>query len=474
MEVTITTKTAFGTPPLARLDAEYIRGSSLRMEAQLLRHGGKPVASLARQYDGPVLNDAHLDEEATIRYVDLDAVDQTDGFAFADDLRYGDRPSRAKYLLQAGDILVANVRPERGVLTLVDDRLAGSVASSGFTLLRKGETNSGWEFAYAFLRSKYGREQLIRRSRGSMYPAVLGRDVFDVVIPAAPAFVAGTAKHAVNRVLDSHRTFFLRIEEANKRLEAFLAPHGLLPSMYDPPARDIAMRTINRRESFGPGSAERIDAEFYRPEYEEFGQRIISSGSYFRLGDYYDLSSGRVVAGEDELMPTFKQAVLTNAGINWSAVATEPGKKRGAIVVDGVILLAATAHEIEYVGKKVDYVRRVPSEFRVYNQAVADLIVLKPRDEKPAELFGSYVAAFLRHSSGRHQVQRCIRGLRGGHVYSSDLAQHVVVPMPPERWLQEFDELWRDAERAREEGKALMQRCLDGIEEWLENELGAG
>src|SRR5580693_4789308 len=77
---------------------------------------------------------------------------------FADELLYSDRPSRAKYQVQEGDLLVSNVRPTRGAITLVSNRRAGALASSGFSLLRDKKLKGAPQtYLFAFLKSTFGR-----------------------------------------------------------------------------------------------------------------------------------------------------------------------------------------------------------------------------------------------------------------------------------------------------------------------------
>jgi hypothetical protein len=130
-------------------------------------------------------------------------------------------------------------------------------------------------------------------------------------------------------------------------------------------------------------------------------------------------------------------------------------------------LLACTAHEIAYVGRKVDLVRNIPPHITQPIGCVADIMIIRPKRTKPAKLYGSYVAAFLRHPAGLHQVQRCIRGLRGGHVYKDDLSAFVRVPIPSDEWLNRFEELAQQAEQARNDAKAAMQASFSTVEQFF-------
>jgi hypothetical protein len=115
----------------------------------------------------------------------------------------------------------------------------------------------------------------------------------------------------------------------------------------------------------------------------------------------------------------------------------------------------------------MDFVRDVPEEIRKTNAAVADLMVIRPRPEKPKGLYGSFVAAFLRSPAGLHQVQRCIRGLRGGHVYKGDLSKYVRVPLPEQSWLDAFEQRAADYESVRAEAKREIGEACRTVEEWL-------
>ena len=192
------------------------------------------------------------------------------------------------------------------------------------------------------------------------------------------------------------------------------------------------------------------------------------------MGDYYELRPGRGLGTGEETVPFIKQGVLTNAGVNWSAVSYEQGSlKSSGDVQEGDVLLACTAHEVYYVGRKADLVRNVPEEIRDNNSAVADLMVIRARPEKPDGLHGSIVAAFLRSPAGLHQVQRCIRGLRGGHVYRDDLSKYVRVPFPDQTWLDAFEERARVYESVRSDANREITYAYRTVEEWVSDRLGA-
>lgn len=469
-EVTVITcvpKSLFGRKgtPFARLDPEFVHPDYLALEAGLRKLGAKAIGTIRSEIgtiDGLT---------GMVRYVAIDEIDTDDGLLVCDELLAGDLPSRARWKLKLGDVLVSNVRPNRGAVGFVTKRNATAIGSSGLTPIRVSASEDfPPEYVFAFFRTAAARMQLLRRNRGSMYPAVLTSDVHEVLIPAAPATLVERVRDEVQRAASEWETFFDEHKKATDSLRKFLAAVPAPPSPSESP-HGVSVTEIRRSASLAAGSAERIDAEFFRAEYDKYDKALRKQFNTFVLGQRYDLFTGSNIRFADDAqdVPIVKQAVLTNVGINWSAIQTGTGQlpDEGDIGADD-ILLACTAHEVFYVGRKVDYVRSVP-EACERNVAVADVMIIRPKSE--SKLPGSYVAAFLRSNWGRHQVQRCIRGLRSGHVYARDLGQHVRVPIPSDPWLRSFEGLSAAAENARNEGKKHVTNAVDALEQWLKSTL---
>lgn len=475
MEHQIVQKSFFtqGGVGLARLDPEFSAPTLLKAEEAIREKcKGQNVGLITSSYDGPTVNGSLKSESDIVSYIAIDSIDTSDGLTYSDSIVYRDRPSRAQYLLQAGDILVSTVRPYRGAVTLICKRLAGSLASSGFALLRPQEDPLlTKEYLFAFMRSGLARLQLVRRNRGSMYPAVLDSDVLDIFVPTPSKGLSEKVTKLVRDGLSDHDEFFKSYDAQQVRLEAYL--HKTVgnppPDPLSPIATGISKSIRKYSDFFSAGGPLRFDAEFFRDEYDEFDARITKVPNHFKLGDYYSATTGRAQGNPKQDIPYLKQAILTNAGINWGAVSVEEGDPNPAKgrTKAGDILLACTAHEIFYIGRKVDYVRKVPKEHED-NVCVPDLMILTPRPEKPNELDGAFVAAYLRGPWGLHQVQRCIRGLRGGHVYPDDVEAFVKIPFPPKAWLAEFSADAANAEGRRNAGKEKIVEATVLVTEWLQ------
>src|ERR1035438_7445509 len=232
-----------------------------------------------------------------------------------------------KYMLQEGDILVSNVRPNRGAVTLIGKLRSGCLASSGFSLLRqKKKAKIPQAYVFAFLKSRFGRLQLERRCRGSMYPAIGYDDLVDIWVPRVPTVVCDRVREAVAEGLGFQEEFFGLIREQAAMLEEFLRPIGAPPSPLTGDTNKANWTEVRRSESLLEGTAERVDAEFFRREYAEFDERLKRAMPTFLLGEHFSLSPGRGLGNGEEIVPLIKQGILTNAGVNWSAISHEEGK----------------------------------------------------------------------------------------------------------------------------------------------------
>jgi hypothetical protein len=363
--------------------------------------------------------------------------------------------------------------PERNAVALISEEMSGSVASSGFTRLRlQPECSPSVWFIFAFLKSRYAIAQLMRRNRGSMYPAVLNDDVFDLVVPTPQPALKSAVSKQVQEGLQAHKRFFEAKRDIEVSLETYLQatlgdppPSPLLPGKYK-----NSISILQSRLFFDPKGDLRFDADFFRKEYLDFVQRMSAKSSTVRLGSEFVAFSGNPVSKGNDSGYLLKQAALSQFGVNWNALhpITLALAGRNDRIKVGDILLACTAHEIYYVGRRVDYVDDIPQRFVDNAICVPDVIIIRRKADVRARLTASFVSAFLRTPWGLHQVQRLIRGLRGGHVYGGDIERNVLVPEPDSNWLAEFETRFLEMRRERRKAIAAIKKGVRQVENWLD------
>jgi hypothetical protein len=447
----------------------------LQMEAELTKHfGGAPLKEMCLELRGSQLSQLPA-KETSVRYVSIDDIDIDDGFAFFDTLTIDELPSRAKYVLEARDILVSNVRPERNAVSLVSEEMVGSMGSSGFTRLRIApQFKKSVPFLFGFLKTKHAVAQLMRRNRGSMYPAVLNDDVLNIVIPSPNKALLQSVTKRIEAGIAAHKRFFETKKELDESIVSYLQvelgdppPSPLLPS------KNGQAISIQRASSFfSPESDLRFDAEFFRKEYLDFSKRMLARKATVRLGDGFDAFSGGPPSTGDQTGFLLKQAALSQFGINWNALhpiilSLQNRKDR---IQAGDILQACTAHEIYYVGRRVDYVDDIPKAFRNRTICVPDVMIIRRKPDAPEKLSAAFLSAFLRTPWGLHQVQRLIRGLRGGHVYGADIQRNVLIPVPSAAWHTKFEVKFSEMRNERRKAIAAVKDAVQQIENWLTTE----
>lgn len=121
----------------------------------------------------------------TFKYIDLSSVSHGSiDIASSEEFRFVDAPSRARRVVQDGDILFGTVRPQlRSHARVIGD---GFVASTGFSVVRPRPGVADGGFLGHFLLSDEAARQAARREVGSNYPAVTEQDVAGFRLPRIP------------------------------------------------------------------------------------------------------------------------------------------------------------------------------------------------------------------------------------------------------------------------------------------------
>ena len=94
-------------------------------------------------------------------------------------------PSRARKVIRSGDVIVSTVRPNLNAVALIPDSLDTQICSTGFSVLRPTEQVLS-AYLFAFARSAFFIDALVRRTTGANYPAVNDGDVKEVPVPVPP------------------------------------------------------------------------------------------------------------------------------------------------------------------------------------------------------------------------------------------------------------------------------------------------
>jgi restriction endonuclease S subunit len=162
-----------------RLDAEYYQPKYESYE-QLITSKQHTVVS--NEYIH-VTTISKKDKEG-YNYIEIGDVNVGDGSHKSNYVLAEDLPANAKTLVKKGDILISNVRPYRGAVTIIDKEDDSLIVSGAFTVLReKKESIFNTEVLKVLLRSRIYKDWLLKFNIGTSYPVIKDDDVLNIPIP---------------------------------------------------------------------------------------------------------------------------------------------------------------------------------------------------------------------------------------------------------------------------------------------------
>ena len=144
--------------------------------------------------------DPRLDPDAEFFYVDIASVDnQRKAIESAKRILGKDAPSRARKVIQQGDVIVSTVRPNLNAVALVPASLHDQICSTGFSVLRPSRRTTS-DYIFAFVSSPFFVEQLVAKTKGANYPAVGENAIKDVPLPIPPLSLQEEFSKRVNEI----------------------------------------------------------------------------------------------------------------------------------------------------------------------------------------------------------------------------------------------------------------------------------
>lgn len=129
-----------------------------------------------------VQKDPSRNGAGSFRYIDISGIDREQkSISRFDPIPCESAPSRARKLVQAGDVLVSTVRPNLNAVALVPEELDGEIASTGFSVLRANPKLVNPRYLFYRVQHQEFVACLVANATGASYPAVT-----DGVVRRAP------------------------------------------------------------------------------------------------------------------------------------------------------------------------------------------------------------------------------------------------------------------------------------------------
>ena len=111
------------------------------------------------------------DAELDIKYLDISNVNNTGLTGDIQELKFFEAPSRARRIVQNGDVVMSTVRPYLKAITYLDNIPANMIASTGFAVMTS-KFNYNSKFLFYQTVSDWFNETINSKSVGASYPAL--------------------------------------------------------------------------------------------------------------------------------------------------------------------------------------------------------------------------------------------------------------------------------------------------------------
>lgn len=187
------------------------------------------------------VNDDTLSENTPpdyrLLYVDISNVDPVEGIQNIEEMTFEKSPSRARQIVQSGDVIVSTVRTYLRAIAPIVDPPENLIVSTGFAVIRPN-SNFDSGFAGYTLRGLHFIESVVARSKGVSYPAINASELVSLEIPLPPL----PEQHAIAAFLDREtarldalvakkQRFIELLEEKRQALISHAVTKGLDPDV---------------------------------------------------------------------------------------------------------------------------------------------------------------------------------------------------------------------------------------------------
>ncbi|WP_413501506.1 restriction endonuclease subunit S [Psychrobacter maritimus] len=194
----------------------------------------KPLKYLCT-YNDDVLPDS-TSKVFELEYVDIGSVSSTEGITNTENMVFKDAPSRAKRIVQDGDVIVSTVRTYLEAIAPINNPPQNMIVSTGFAVIRPNEYLCKGYAAYC-LRAKGFINEVVSLSVGVSYPAINATDLVGIKIPSLPfneqAQIANFLDHEtakIDTLIEKQQTLIQLLKEKRQAVISHAVTKGLNPN----------------------------------------------------------------------------------------------------------------------------------------------------------------------------------------------------------------------------------------------------
>lgn len=197
-----------------RLDAEYYEPRYDYIEEVIMKYP-RGYDYIRNKFKA---NKTKIDKFKTYKYIEIGDIDIGNGSYEYKELDYEDLPTNAKIKTNMGDVLVSTVRPNRGAISIISDKMNNLVCSGAFTVLQE-MSDYNKETLFILFRSEPYRELLLKYNSGTSYPVIKDEDVMNIPIPLIDSDLHDSIKKMIDESNAFRKESKLLIQKTKKAVE---------------------------------------------------------------------------------------------------------------------------------------------------------------------------------------------------------------------------------------------------------------
>lgn len=359
------------------------------------------------------------DEETSpsFRYVDIGSIDsELKKIKGAPETPTSSAPSRARQLLEEGDVLVSTVRPNLNAVARVDARFDGTIGSTGFCVLRPVVSRLDSSYLFHWTRTPEFIRDMSAKATGQSYPAVSDRVVKEssIPLPMKDGEPDLTEQRRIAAILDKADALRRKAQQALDLTDDLIRSTFL--DMFGDPVtnpkgwREVTIRDLVVEAKYG--SSQKAGAEGRWPMLR-MNNITYSGGWDFSELKYLDLQD----------------------------------KDIAKYTVRAGDLLFNRTNSKELVGKTAVYRGEKPMAFAGY------LIRVRANEEADTE----YISAYLNTGHGKATLTGMCKAIIGMANINAQELQSIPILKPPVALQREFAKIVRAIDAKRENPKRVIQ-----------------
>ena len=234
------------------------------------------------------------DDDYEIEYVEISDVNQMSGITGSTSYKFADAPSRARRMLQDGDVLVSTVRTYLRAIAPVVTPAQNFIASTGFAVVRPRKGILDGTFLGYLLRAEWWISEVIARSVGVSYPAINSSDLIGLNVPI-PAWheqiqiarFLGNETARIDALIEEQQRLIELLKEKRKSIALAAMADQSLPLVRIENVVEVVARPVNQKEgeTYTPIGLFNRDRGLFHKEPREMQDMGGSDFFWIRNGD---------------------------------------------------------------------------------------------------------------------------------------------------------------------------------------------